>query len=645
MLLKWLRTSEANVIGTALADDVAVQTASGESGRPGRPAPKEKDLQKFLQRFLQQVDRETRPLQLNVLKRASLANSFKWRLLEKGVEPKLVDELTQALVVRLTTRTAEPSRSHEVKSTQAREPFVTAKRRPGRDAIQALLVRASEQDARGEYEQAIECYSEVLTADPNNVVACNALGLVFCRAGRYTEAGEQFRRAIKMKESFAEAHSNLGSLLRSIGQVRESEQPLRRALKLKPTLVEAQISLGATLSTLGRMSEARSLLEKALRVAPREVQALTSLGQLAALEGRFSEAEGLFKRVLEIDPKAPLAWIGLAGLRKLDSPDSAWLKGAQACADSGLAPLNEAGVRYAIARYHDQINEFAQAFRSVERAKQLAKTAAAPYSRAARSQFIDALIRTYTPAVLAGEKRGAADSSLPVLVTGMPRSGTSLIEQIIASHPAASGAGEMAFWGPTLSRQADSLLQGPPDEATRRKLAQAYLRLLTENSADAVRVVDKTPLNSEYLGLIYSIFPNARFIYLRRDPIDTCLSCYFQDFPPALNYTLDLSDLADFYREHHRIMEHWRRALPPGTLLDVPYEELIADQEGWTRRILEFIGLPWNDRCLSFHSADRAVLTASYWQVRQKLYGSSVGRWRNYRKFIGPLLSLRDTGS
>jgi hypothetical protein len=223
----------------------------------------------------------------------------------------------------------------------------------------------------------------------------------------------------------------------------------------------------------------------------------------------------------------------------------------------------------------------------------------------------------------------------------MPRSGTSLVEQIIASHPAASGAGEVEFWGQTISRQANTLLQEPPDDSARRKLAQAYLRALTVNSADAVRVVDKLPFNSEYLGLIHSVLPNARFIYLRRDPIDTCLSCFLQDFPPALNFTLDLSDLAHFYTQHHRLMEHWRRALPPGKLLDVPYEELIADQEGWSRRILEFVGLPWDDRCLSFHTTNRTVLTASYWQVRQKLYSSSVGRWRNYRKFIGPLLALK----
>jgi hypothetical protein len=142
--------------------------------------------------------------------------------------------------------------------------------------------------------------------------------------------------------------------------------------------------------------------------------------------------------------------------------------------------------------------------------------------------------------------------------------------------------------------------------------------------------------------VIHSVFPNARIIYMRRDPIDTCLSCYFQPFSAALNFTMDLSDLAHHYREHQRLMAHWRAALPPGTILDVPYAELVADQEGWTRRILDFIGLEWDQRCLDFHSTKRAVVTASYWQVRQRIYNDSVQRWRNYRKFIGPLLDLRE---
>jgi hypothetical protein len=230
----------------------------------------------------------------------------------------------------------------------------------------------------------------------------------------------------------------------------------------------------------------------------------------------------------------------------------------------------------------------------------------------------------------------------PVFVVGMPRSGTSLTEQIIASHPSAKGAGELAFWSHAMHDHEAAIKEGPLGESTRSKLAEAYLRVLGANSEESLRVVDKAPINSDYLGVIHSVFPNARIIYMQRDPIDTCLSCYFQKFVLSLNYTMDLSDLADYYRQHQRLIAHWRAVLPPGTILDVPYEALVADQEGWTRKILEFLDLEWDERVLDFHTTRRTVVTASFWQVRQKIYKNSVRRWRHYEKFIGPLLALKD---
>jgi tetratricopeptide (TPR) repeat protein len=340
-MFKWLSGREAAEVGTALADDFILQTASGPGVRQRQKRTQGQALQQFLQTFLQRVDRETRPLKLNVLRRATLANSFKWRLLEKGVEQNVVEELTRALVLQLTTgRTGAPLQH---------EPEVMSKRR-AREGVQALLVQGDEHVKREAFEQAIDCYQQALSADPDNVLVRDVLGVILCRLGRYKEGGEQFRQAIKIKESFAEAHFHLGSLLRAEGFTIQSEQPLRRALKLKPTLIEAQVGLGTTLSMLGEMSEAKSCFEKALRVAPRHVDALTGLGQLSALEGHFAEAETWFNRALEVNPKHWLGWVGLAGLRKMPATDGAWIKGAQASADSGIAPLNEASVRKAMGK-------------------------------------------------------------------------------------------------------------------------------------------------------------------------------------------------------------------------------------------------------------------------------------------------------
>jgi hypothetical protein len=360
-------------------------------------------------------------------------------------------------------------------------------------------------------------------------------------------------------------------------------------------------------------------------------------------EGRFAEAEALFKRALEVDSKAGGAWIGLAGARKMTAGDGEWLKGAEASLVSGLAPVSEGGIRFAIGKYYDDVGQFGRAFRSYQRANELWRSAAKPYSTKARRNLVDTMMSVYTREALSRASDGASDSTLPVLVVGMPRSGTSLVEQIIASHPSARGAGELEFWSYAARKHEAALAQKPPDAALARKLSAGYLRILQTHAEGAVRVVDKSPFNLDYLGLIHCVFPRARFIYVERDPIDVCLSCYFQSFAPSVNFSFDLSDLAHYCREHVRLMAHWRDALPPGTLLEVPYEELVVDQEAWTRRILEFLELEWHPGCLRFHETNRPVGTASVWQVRQRIYKSSVGRWRNYEKFIGPLLSLRDS--
>ena len=479
-MFKWLSGREAAQVGTALADDFVLQTASGPGARQQQKRTQGEEPQKFLQKFLQRVDRETRPLKLNILRRATLANSFKWRLLEKGVDQNVVEELTRAVVLQLTTgRTGAPLED---------APVVMSKRRT-REEVQALLVRGDEHVKTEAFEQAIDCYQQALSADPDNVIVRDTLGVILCRLGRYEEGGEQFRRAIKTKESFAEAHFHLGSLLRSQGFIMQSEQPLRRALKLKPTLVEAQISLGASLYMLGDMSDARSCFEKALRVAPRHVEALTGMGQLNAMEGHFAEAETWFNRALEVNPKHWLGWVGLAGLRKMSATDGVWIKGAQASAESGLPPLNEASVRKAMGKYYDQVGDFAQAFKCFRRANELVKAAAPPYDRDAQANFCDALIRAYSREALAGPHPGASDSSLPILVVGMPRSGTSLVEQILASHPMVRGAGELAYWPQTLSERLAGVLHGPPDEATRRKFAAGYLRALIERSEKNARTL------------------------------------------------------------------------------------------------------------------------------------------------------------
>jgi hypothetical protein len=303
---------------------------------------------------------------------------------------------------------------------------------------------------------------------------------------------------------------------------------------------------------------------------------------------------------------------------------------AQRLAERGLPPRQEAHLRFALGKFFDDVKDYSEAFANFRRANELTKRFGAPYDRQHATRTVDDLIHRYDREWANSKRVDASDSARPVFIIGMPRSGTSLAEQIVASHPAVFGAGELAFWG-----NASKTIDNPV-----RALAADYLRLLAQISPDALRVVDKMPANFLSLGLIHEALPNARIIHMRRNPIDTCLSIYFQHFRGSHSYARDLDDLAHYYAEYLRIMQHWRRILPESAILEVPYEGLVRDQEDWTRKMLQFIAVPWDPRCIDFHETNRSVMSASKWQVRQRMSRSSIERWRNYEQFVEPLRRL-----
>jgi len=225
-------------------------------------------------------------------------------------------------------------------------------------------------------------------------------------------------------------------------------------------------------------------------------------------------------------------------------------------------------------------------------------------------------------------------------VIGMPRSGTSLAEQILASHPQVFGAGELSFWDRASLRIAAANRDSGTGPALLGSLAAEYDALLAALAGDRRHIVDKMPENFAHLGLIHAALPGARIIHMRRHPIDTSLSIYFQDFVVGHSYAFDLEDIVHYYEEYRRLMSHWASVLPSDAILEVPYEELAAQPERWSRRMVEFAGLPWDAACLDSHSASRSVRTASRWQVRQKIHTGSVERWQRYAAHLGPLLRL-----
>jgi tetratricopeptide (TPR) repeat protein len=626
MILEWFDASDAAKIGADLADQFARQyvTPAGKHANQSTPSKQGDELHVILQR----ADREVRGLRLNFYKKAKFANSFKWRLIENGVEPSTADEVTQSLILHLARDQTEGAKSSD-----------PAPRRLDGAKIQQLLDQGFECLSQGAFAQAAGHYEQLLELQPRNPEALAQLGVALFNLGRYEEAERCYRESLEINPMSAATLCNLASVLQ--GDPPEAENYLRRALKLNPKYADARSKLGLSLAFAGRLREAKAAFQKALKIDPRHAEALLGLGQIARTEGHFAEAESFIKRALKVEPKLPGAWVAMNSMRRVTIADSDWLKGAEEIAASGISLWQEAELRFSIGKYCDDVEDFERAFENYRRANDLLKTVALKYDRQAQSSFADDMIRSHSREALARAADGGSASMKPVFVLGMPRSGTSLVEQIIASHPSARGAGELQFWLDAGRANDAELRQGVLGEPVRKKLAEDYLGVLALHGADALRVVDKSNFNCDYIGLLHSAFPKARIIYLRRDPIDTCLSVYFQNFSATMRFSMDLSDLAHYYRQHERLMKHWTTALPAGTLLEVPYEELVADQVAWTHRILDFLELEWDDRCLSFDKTERAVNTASAWQVRQKIYSRSVQRWRHYERFIGPLKGLR----
>jgi tetratricopeptide (TPR) repeat protein len=530
----------------------------------------------------------------------------------------------------------------------------------------------------GQMEEAVHHYRRMLELRPDLPEAHNNLGNALLALKRYEEAATNYRRALDIRPNSAGAHANLGNALRELGRPKEALTHCRRALELepnsadaellqgnalfdlgqlddaaasyaraielKPDYTDAHIALSKVLRQVGRVAEAEDSCRKALSVAADSAEALALLGEIQADRGRFGDAEQLFRRAISIAPDLPEAWAALARYRKM-GVDTAWLAATQRLLGKSLGVGQEINLRYALGKYFDDVQDYASAFASYRLANELKKRSGMKHDRQRLTGRVEQITALYDQNWLRGARAEGNESTRPVFIVGMPRSGTTLTEQILASHPSAFGCGELRFWHGACVKY-ESLAQcGAQSSGAIRAAADNYLRLLATLSADASRVIDKMPANFMNLGLIHAAFPNARIIHMQRNPLDTGLSIYFQIFSNTHTYANDLEDIAHYFTQYYRLMQHWRSTLTEGAILDVPYEELVQDPEPWIRKIVQFVGLPWDSRCLDFHQTERTVVTASNWQVRQRITKSSAGRWRNYEPLLGPLRSLAELES
>ncbi|MEO8566567.1 MAG: sulfotransferase [Betaproteobacteria bacterium] len=306
--------------------------------------------------------------------------------------------------------------------------------------------------------------------------------------------------------------------------------------------------------------------------------------------------------------------------------------------DGRLGERDRAHLHYALGKAADDGRDHAAAMRHFEEANRIVaerlRRSGRSIDRGKHAANIDRLIATFTPDLFARHAGLGSQSELPVLIVGMIRSGTTLIEQIVSNHPEVGGGGELRFWGDRGARIGDALA-GTLGANETRDLAAGYCRLLQSIAPSARRVTDKMPTNFLLLGLVHLLLPKARVIHCRRHPVDNCLSMFFTPYTRSPDFAHDRSNLVFYYEQYLRLMEHWRRVLPPDRLLEIDYEAVVGNQEHSARRIIGFCGLDWDDACLRHERNSRAIATPSLWQARQPIYRTSVARWRQYEAWLG----------
>jgi tetratricopeptide (TPR) repeat protein len=363
------------------------------------------------------------------------------------------------------------------------------------------------------------------------------------------------------------------------------------------------------------------------------------LGQVLAEDGRFDEAAASIDRGLALDPDMVVAWTKLATIRKVGAADRALLERMNAALRRpDLVPWERQALHFALGKGYDDLGDHAHAMREFDAANRI-RGARARFDRKAWADYISGLIAATPPGFLERRRDLGVNDATPILIVGMPRSGTTMVEQVLSSHPDVAAGGELEFWGQH-HLAGVGVFEATAEPGTVHELAHEYLAVLRGLSPQARRVTDKMPFNFLLLGLIRQVFPRATIVHCRRHPVDTCLSIFTTDLLARYEFAADRGDLAFVYRQYLRLMAHWRSVLPRAGFVEVDYERLATDPEQSIPELVAACGLAWNDACLMPHRNPRAVSTASLWQARQPIYRTSVERWRHYEPWLGELREL-----
>lgn len=487
----------------------------------------------------------------------------------------------------------------------------------------------------GDTEKAIELFEKVVSSGQGSADHFFLLGHAYNNAARVEDACDMFSRSIEINPDNPAPYVSLGQLEYHSGNNESAARHLKQAVELAPDQVIAYFDLVIALRNIGEHQQALDYAKKMVELNP-DAANLASLGRTYFEMGDLGLAEQYFRKAISVQPEYGISYYEMAHLKKYTDEDAAFIQSAETILQQQLPAHESSHIHFALGKVYNDCGEWDKAITHFHQGNEQVKSESEPQSKYIYFELAKQIYNEQLFVELSGTGHR---SEVPVFVVGMPRSGTTLVEQIIASHPDAFGAGELR----TISDIDASLLPSAnligtagdvsPTAAALLEQAEMHLAKLAKVSDSASRVVDKMPENFLRLGLIHLLFPAAKIIHVVRNPLDTCLSIYFQSFRNvAMSHHLEW--IANYYAFYREVMTYWRSVLPEGTIVDVSYEELVAEPEHQIRQLIEVCGLPWDDACLESHNSDRAVTTTSLWQVRQPIYTSSSRRWRHYAKYL-----------
>jgi tetratricopeptide (TPR) repeat protein len=480
-----------------------------------------------------------------------------------------------------------------------------------------------------------------LEGAPASANILNDLGIVRVKQERYRDALECFSRSLDADGSHVDALNNIATTFGVLRQPAEAKKYWTRLTGLLPFSARVSAMTAETCLALNDMEEALRLARKGVRQDPGDVRSRLVLADTLEALGKFEQAKYQYLSMLVRDPSNVISLARLLSLKGTDVLQRHVLEARRLCLSEMLSEQERASLHFGLAQFYDRTKQYDLAFDQLEKGGRI-RHLNHPFNCNANRQETDRLINFFTPDVCRSLAAAGSQSERPIFIVGMPRSGTTLVEQILASHSCIEAGGEL----PTIINLAtgvsragytypEDLLQ--LDQQTLQRMASAYLERIDQVSTDADRVTDKMPFNFMHLGLISALFPKARIIHCRRDARDTCVSCLFTSFNEELQFATEFEGLAHYYLEYRRLMRHWKMVLPT-QVLDIDYEQVVQNTTDCAKNLISFCGVEWQDSCLEFFNSKRGVRTPSRWQVRQPIYGRSIGRWRNYEKHIRPLL-------